>query len=301
MKKYGLKIAGFFLGFCLVLALVCLPFQPLRKLGNQYIDIVHKTQNIACEKEDSIDALILGDSIAWAGISPLRIYAKDKITTYNGATSGQRLMDSIAVLERTLRYQSLKTVVLETNCIFTEFNSMQYSLEKLLPIFRYHDYYLKDFEKGGSVDDWKGYNYTTSTYPLEKTDYMAQTDVELSDVNQALLEQLYAMCTENGISLVLMTLPCPNSWNGTKHDLTQAWADAHSVPFLDMNTDAMPDMDFSTDFRDYGEHLNDSGAAKCSYVLGDYIKDNYSVRKIQNADYEKAIKAIEVYGTDGLQ
>ena len=63
----------------------------------------------------------------------------------------------------------------------------------------------------------------------------------------------------------------------------------------------MVDIDYSKDFRDNGEHLNDNGATKCSYALGKYLKDTYHLQEKTNQEYERAIEAVGVYGQDGLQ
>lgn len=301
MRKKILSLLCFWIGFSIVLTIVCIPFQPLKKLGDQYLDVIERTQNLACEKENTMDAVVLGDSIPWAGISPLRMYAQDKITVYNCSTSGQRVMDSIAILQRTLRYQKPQAVVLDVNSVFTRIRPIKNSLEVFFPVFKYHDYYMKDFEKGGSLDDWKGYTYADTIVPFDSGEYMIHSDVKLGKINRRLMDKLYSICQKNSISLVLMALPCPNSWNQTKHDLIQKWADTHKVKFLDLNSNGMVNVDSATDFRDYGEHLNDMGATKCSYALGKYLKETYNLQEKTNQEYERAIEAVGVYGQDGLQ
>lgn len=301
MKKKIFSIVTFWIGFSIVLSLVCIPFQPLKTLGKQYLDVINKTQNLACEKENTMDAVFLGDSIPWAGISPLRMYAQDKITVYNCSTSGQRIMDSAAILQRALRYQMPQVVVLDVNSVFTPISSIRNSLELVFPIFRYHDYYMKGFEKGGVSDSWKGYFYTSIIFPLSPRTYMVQTDVKWGKANRRFMDEIYSICQKHSISLVLMALPCPNSWNQTKHDLIQKWADRNDVEFLDLNSNGMVDIDYSKDFRDNGEHLNDSGATKCSYAISSHLKSTYNIKGGTNEVYENAIKSVGMYGQDGLQ
>lgn len=305
MRKKIFNVLKFWVGFSIVLTIVCIPFQPLKRLGNQYIDVVNKTQNLGCEREKSMDVLFLGDSIPWAGISPLRMYAQDKITVYNCSTSGQRLIDSTAILKRALKVQSPSVVVVDVNCAFTYMNSMRYLLETTFPIFKYHDYYMKDFKNGkeqaGHLDDWKGYMYTDNITEVQPGDYMVQTNDDWSKTNKSFLNKIYSICQKHSISLVLMALPCPNSWNQTKHDLIQKWADRKDVEFLDLNTNGMVDIDYGKDFRDNGEHLNDSGATKCSYAISNHLKDTYNIKSRTNEVYENAIQSVGMYGQDGLQ
>ena len=301
MKKYIYKIVLFLIGFCIALELVCVPFHPLKKIGMQYVDVINKTKKLSYEDDYSIEAIILGDSIPWAGISPLRMYAQDKITVYNCSTSGQRLIDSTAILKRALKLQSPKLVVLDVNCAFTPINSIRYYVERIFPIIRYHDYYGKNLWLESNADDWKGYNYTLDCTINVQKKYMIESVVNWPKLNKKYLDKIYSICQKNSISLVLMALPCPNSWNQTKHDLIQKWADKKSVEFLDFNSNSMVDIDYSKDFRDNGEHLNDNGATKCSYALGKYLKETYNLQGKINQEYERAIEAVGVYGQDGLQ
>lgn len=304
MKKHAFKIAGFLLGFCVVLSLVSVPFQPLKRLGTQYKDVLERVDNLSSEKKESIDALILGDSIAWAGISPLRMYAQDKISVYNCGTSGQRLRESVYILERALESQKPEAVVLDVNCVMAVSTPLRYyfeRVEEIFPALRYHDYYLKESENKGSLDAWKGYTYTPSTYPMEPFEYMVPREADWPDKNRPILDKLYKLCKKKGVSLVLMALPCPKSWNQTKHELIKKWAEERNLDFLDMNVNFKVDIDWHTDFRDDGDHLNDMGATKCSYALSKYLKETYNLQEKTNQEYERAIEAVGVYGQDGLQ
>ena len=297
MKDKLRHICGFFAGFLIVLLVVCIPFNSLKELGTQYLEVLKKTGNVAGEKENSLDVIILGDSIAWAGYSPLAMYAKEEISVYNCATSGQNLNDSIAILKRVLKTQKPKVVVLDANSVFTPGAIWKLKLKNVLrinrlttqifPVFKYHDYYLKGYGNEKGLDYMKGYNYSANVTSVSDTNYMVEKEVVWSEHDQNMLTSFYKLCNENQISLLLTALPCPHTWNQTKHDLIQKWADTNSVEFIDYNVDST--VDYSKDFRDNGEHLNNTGANKYSDILSDYLVKNYSVSSKKNESYEEAI------------
>ena len=69
---------------------------------------------------------------------------------------------------------------------------------------------------------------------------------------------------------------------------------------LDLNeyTDQMG-LDFSTDFYDYGDHVNALGEAKCTAFLGQYLKEHYELPDRRGQDgYESWDRAYELYLTE---
>ena len=92
--------------------------------------------------------------------------------------------------------------------------------------------------------------------------------------NRAYVERIKAFCDENGAQLLLVSAPSTLNWNMARHNSTQALADALGIGFLDLNTvrDQVA-IDWNTDTRDKGDHLNYFGAQKATTVLGAYLAD----------------------------
>lgn len=93
--------------------------------------------------------------------------------------------------------------------------------------------------------------------------------------NRAYVERIKAFCDENGAQLLLVSTPSTVNWNMARHNSTQALADKLQIPFIDFNT--MSDqvsINWSTDTRDQGDHMNYFGAKKVTAALGDYLSDN---------------------------
>ena len=84
-KKYRsiFRLLKFIIVLSLVMMIFSLPFMKYRKYGSQYPDIMLKERNIDAEQENSIDVAFIGDSIGWAGFSPLNLYANFGYTSYN--------------------------------------------------------------------------------------------------------------------------------------------------------------------------------------------------------------------------
>ncbi len=115
------------------------------------------------------------------------------------------------------------------------------------------------------------------------------------DVNSlAYLRRIEELCQINDINLMLIRLPGlvfpQNSgrvcWSRFTHDKTMQLADELGLPFLDLNYDVDPEIDFRTDSWDGGNHLNISGAEKVSKFLGPYLTEHYDLDHEKNLTWE---------------
>ena len=94
------------------------------------------------EAKDTIDVLVIGDSESFTSISPLPIWNKYGFTMYNGGVSRQYLVDTYDYLNKVLKNQSPKVVLLEANAIYRKMNVnnvLSTKSQSILPIFQYHD------------------------------------------------------------------------------------------------------------------------------------------------------------------
>ena len=71
-------------------------------------------------QKDSIDVIILGTSHAASGFNPQDFYHKEKLRTYNLASSGQPVWMSYYWLKEALKYQSPKVVIFDVNYLFSD-------------------------------------------------------------------------------------------------------------------------------------------------------------------------------------
>lgn len=245
---------------------------------------------ILSEKEDTIDVLVLGDSEAYAAISPMQMWNAHGFTTYICATSAQYLSLSETLLKQAFQKQSPKLVILEANAVYRKMilnNKAATKAENLLSIFKYHDRW-KSFCKSDAfkndedvwTDDLKGFDYNASVMKTNKVDYMAQTEEikQIEPLNEEYVKAIADFCRENGAEFLLVNVPSAKNWNCAKHNGIQALADRYGITYIDLNLlkDEVS-IDWKNDTRDKGDHVNYYGAVKTTAYLGKYLKENFSL------------------------
>lgn len=284
----------------------------------KYFDMLETRSLISEEKENSIDVLFIGDSLAYSSVSPMEIWKEYGITSYVCATSRQILPISKAYLEQAFETQKPKAVILEANAIYRRPNGgdkLLPRLENLFSVFLYHDRwktaansFVPRFLRGSVRDDFKGFVCYRQTEPLLKTDYMKYTDEKekIDDRNIEFLKEIKELCRENGAQLVLFNAPNAMHWSYKKHNGADELAKNLGVAYFDMNlmTDEIS-IDWKTDTRDKGDHLNYLGAVKVSKYLGKYLKNTFGFddrRGDENyADWNEALEKYQFYAQTTLE
>lgn len=280
MWKKIAKALGFW-GLFLALFLAVSPlFAPKDNTGGAGIHEVN-AKGFLGEPEDTIDVLILGDSEAYSGYIPLRIWENYGITSYVCSTGDQMLYQSYSYLEWVLRSQSPKVVVLETNAFYREFTAAQmlgHIAEEQFPYLRYHDRWkdlkLSDLQPQVTYTNTqrdKGYLYFTKVVPADTTGYMAPSEESqpVPLLNRTYVEWIRDLCRQEGLQLILVSTPSPTNWSSYYHNGVAELARELELDYLDMNLmqQEIP-IDWSRDSYDGGDHLNYSGACKVTDHMG---------------------------------
>lgn len=250
-----------------------------------------------------MDVAFFGDSIAWSGYSPLYLYQKTGIRSYNCSTSGQWIKESYLMLKQIAKTQKLKVAVLDTNLFYVRLMKLKQFrdciMDDLFPVLQYHGAL---FEKNNihERDVWKGYHYADVV--TDCSGLMGYMDVDTSEeeipsVSKMYLEKIYSFCKDNNISLLLCSSPNPMHWNAGKSDVVQKWAEEHQVDYIDGNRKLREiGIDGSTDYIDAGEHLNCNGAEKLTAYVGNYLKDHYQLEDHSgDADWDADLEKAGVY------
>lgn len=299
--KKIIKILCFLLGLVLVLKISSWIIHPKGNVYNSSA-VENKTKSFMLEKENSLDVIFLGDSESYANFSPLHIWKKSGITSYVMGVSAQRLCDTYELLKRSVKNQDIKLVVLETNCLYRDSSTYSsddndYVMNKasdIFPVLKYHSRW-KEFVPGKSSSkhsteerNYKGFRLRFDTEPYTAGEWMHETDAteEIAESNISYLEQIKNFCDDKGIELVLISAPSPDCWTYERHNAVQIWADDNGVDFLDLNLmDEELGIDWMTDTRDGGNHVNYFGAEKVSDYLSIYLKENYELTDHRNDSY----------------
>ena len=261
------------------------------------------------ERENSIDVLVVGDSEAYSAISPMQMWEEHGIAAYLCSTSAQPLYDSYRYLRQALAHQSPRVVILETNAIFRTYKLSDYVLSRakvLFSVLQYHDRWktLSANDFGGTAhytwtDDLKGFRFHSKVNPADTRQYMQPTDAvqEIPLLNRACLSEMITLCEENGAQLVLVSTPSTLNWNYARHNSIAALAKEHGLPYLDLNTmtETVP-INWKTDTRDRGDHLNYKGAVKVTRFLGQYLREQYDLPDNRGAaDYAAWNESLQHY------
>lgn len=316
VKVYTKKFIRAIAFFLILAILLVMSGYMLMPKGNSKRDGIlnPNARGFYAEPTNSIDVAIIGNSDAYSGFSPLELWHNYGITSYIGGEGRQRMSEAINILNEMLQFHKPKLVILETDMIFTygdrteEFtDTLDYAAQGALPVLRYHDRW-KDtsVQEMFKQPEYKWISYTKGQFtsnavkPCKKEEYMIKTDKvkPISFTVRTFLDQFVKICNDNDIQLLFVQVPSASSWKYEKHNAVQQYADSKGIPFIDYEIDrSQYGIDWKTDTRDKGNHLNTRGARKITMHLGKYLKENYDffedrrndteLAKKWNADYEK--------------
>ena len=152
----------------------------------------------------------------------------------------------------------------------------------------------------GNVDYSLGYNFEDSieTESVNVVDKSLIKDVKpISAKNEEYLRKIIEYCKKQGIDLLLINTPCPET---TKNDQMLSnyiglIASEYGVSYIDGNL-LWEDIgvDWSMDRADEHGHLNNNGVTKFTTYIENYISEKYPVPDRRGNDnyasYEKAVK-----------
>ena len=94
-------------------------------------------------------------------------------------------------------------------------------------------------------------------------------------------------CENHGADLVLVSSPSPKNWTYAKHNSVADWAQANAVTYEDLNLNDALGIDWASDTKDGGDHLNFDGAKKVSAYVGSGLSETYGLKdKRNNPDYK---------------
>ena len=242
---------------------------------------------ILSEPENTIDVLIVGDSESYSAFIPLQIWEQHGITSYCCGTSGQLLSYSEQFVHKAFREQTPKIVILETNAIFRKVSfdkALENKMGAYFSVFTYHNRW-KTMRKSdlnlsvsyNYIDNSKNYNFSTVAFAANATKYMKPSTAfePIPSRNRRYVERIKSYCESNGAKLILVSTPSTVNWNSKRHNSIARLSKEIDVEYIDMNMmqKEIP-IDWKTDTRDKGDHLNHFGAMKATAYLGKYLEDS---------------------------
>ena len=302
------------LSVCLFLLVFAVVFHYVSERVRLKKGIYNNMYGFYREPEDTLDVVFVGSSHMYRGVSPMYLWERYGIPSYDVCTSAQGILDSYYVIREMLRFQHPKAIVLDvygaqydkvthslskahavTDAMAWSRNKMdmfrnylmkyysQDSLKELLfPFLTYHSRWDElewaDFREGRSST--KGCALTFATKEeTQPPDYEAADTVP--GILLEYLDKILFLCQENGIDLILCQIPM-GEWDGYQNQREKMryfmdYGEAHGAKVIDFSQ--MVDeigIDFAADFKDVG-HLNARGTYKITDYFGEYLKEQYQL------------------------
>lgn len=269
------------------------------------------------EDKNTLDVVFTGNSDVFRGVSPMVIYKKYGITSYNYVSSGERSWMAYGMFKEVFRLQNPKIILFNVDELYSDnqpsdgnyskaFDNMKFSKVKIetifdntyekaktkkighiMPILSYHNRYIEltkeDFKY--SIYDWsnptKGMEITAISQEfIDINNYMKRNNnlETLPEINLKYLNKIVELCKREKTELILMELPSPDSWSYSKHNMFKHYAEKKGLKFLDLNLHNKEiGIDWKQDTSDGGDHLNIFGAEKVSNYIADYLNENYDL------------------------
>lgn len=273
------------------------------------------------EEKDTIDVLVVGNSDVGRGFSPITLWNEYGITSYNLGTSNQTMSLSYYVIKEALKYQNIKTIVLDMDAAFVTqnapegeyrklFDNMKFGQAKMeaiqnedleiedklsfvFPLLRFHSRWSElksnDFQITKKYDksiSYKGMAMSATIKPyIDKKKYMKDIgEVEkIPEFELVYINKIIELCDKEKIKLLWMEIPSASSWSKARSDAVQKLANEKQIEFIDMNYKIDNfNFDWKTDTADKGNHLNIQGAEKVSKYIGNILKEKYQLKDHRN-------------------
>lgn len=257
------------------------------------------------EKENTIDVIALGDSLVYSSLSPMEIWDQFGYTVFDCAEAAQIIPNAYNYLKVAVESQHPKIVLMEANVLYRDPSKKNWRSKyahkvNYFPIFLYHDNwkkYLSDGLKENWINNNKGYIHITKTKPKKNPVVLKPTNKssEILSSNLEYFEMIIDLCKNNDIKLVLVSFPTQTAWSYKKHNGIVELTEKYNIDFIDLNLENLG-INWETDTKDEGSHLNYLGAKKVSLYLGNYLKDTELLKDHRNEeDYNLWNKALLKY------
>lgn len=162
------------------------------------------------------------------------------------------------------------------------------ALNYKFPLVKYHDNWqslkLSAFLQPSGKYHFsnKGMAYANTVKPYEfGCQYMQLSggkNAMLSEEKLNEFQKIYELCRNNGIELVLLTVPSANTWNKGKSDTVKQLAKKYDLIYYDYNQHLPQGFEWTTGSKDGGNHLNYVGAAAVTKDLAGKLTGDLSMK-----------------------
>lgn len=249
--------------------------------------------SISGEPDNSIDVVVVGDSLVLNGLAPLQTWHENGYTMFVCSSLAQKLPDGYTMLRDAFKNQRPTLVLIEAHPVFASFTwnyALMSEAQNALPVLRYHGRWrslsLADFtsqRQNTWRDKRKGIRIELDSVAADEEDaeeYMEETaeEEDIAPQNELYLRRMVDACRAVGATPVLVSMPGMANWSMAHHNALEDWAAKMGIDYYDFNQviDEIG-LDWDVDSKDGGEHLNLSGASKFSRYLATVLTKNYQL------------------------
>jgi len=233
---------------------------------------------IEAEEPETIDILAIGNSLSVSAFTPMELWEEYGWTSFNCSQDGENPVECYYVLARALQEQNPTYCLIETDMLFQPNKDMmlrevafKMPWQNLFPMIRYHNVWMTPFQVHPFRKYFKGYliNGVVSGYSGEEYYTASEEREEIKPIYLHYFRRTIRLCQEKGIIPVLYSAPSPDNYTMARHNALADLAQELGVEYWDLNTDLSGvGIDWETDTRDGGMHVNQSGAEKVTLYLG---------------------------------
>lgn len=272
------------LGIFLYLGMIVTP----KDINDSGGSLYYNGMGFLAEPKNSLDIIVYGNSDVYSGFWPDKLSEKYGYTSYASGRMLQNMKNINDLLEKTLECQNPRLIILETDCFFEERSQNVSDFNLFASTFIYHSRWkelqARDFyqlpSRKNNMDINKGFISSDRIGNTDfSEDYMGDPNTEaalISQHNAKEIDEFIKTCQKSNIPVLLVELPSPYSWTYANHNAVHELASEYGLPFIDLNIQREEcGLDLKTDFRDNGNHLNNSGAEKATNYIGAYVQENF--------------------------
>ena len=300
MKKF-LKWCLFLLILFALLEGISYFFIPNKSNLRQFGYYKKTKYDLLSEPNDTIDVAFLGDSVIYNGISPMYIWHNYGFATYDCAVPAATMDEIYNYAQIIVESQHPKLVMMDADSLYRNPKSIHKykirlnNMKKVVPVFTFHNRWKQLFSKGW-VNQYKGFKYSSKVNGPEKIPVFKKTKKarKISNENLEIFDKMVKLFNDNDIEFMLIELPSVY-WSYKRHNATVNLAKENDLEVLTIKAKDF-DLDWFTETKDKGVHMNYKGALKLSNYIAEYIKSKNIVKDHRNEEkYKDWDRAYTIY------
>lgn len=324
------------IGFLLLLAVCAVPIGKIFSRPADYRNY-HMIRGFYEEPENTLDAVYIGSSNAYAFWNPLLAWESHGITVYSYTSNDQAFSAAPYLIEEVRKTQPDALIIVNVNSLrdtrVSESNmhylldNMPLSLNKLkltkflagtagysfsdsmefyFPILRYHERWSEltmddfDFKLNGLKGSSAYPNYLVTSEDISSLYHTASASTEPEEAVIDTLNTLLDYCDENSVNILFVTVPRAERKEETPSNFLYLndLIESRGYPVLNL-MDQLDEMGIDLKKDYYNDlHTNIHGSAKFTQYLADYLVENFDFAdKHGNEIYSRWDTALKKYGS----